>query len=78
MTMLSRTTAPRGTVTPGNSTERVTRPATRQPFAIKLRSAWAPCSIRTGGRSALWVWITQSGLLRSSGGWSERNARLAW
>jgi hypothetical protein len=77
MTMLSRTTAPGATTTPGNSTERSTVPPMLQPFAIRLRVAPPPCSKRTAGRSALCVWITQSGSSRLSGGVSLRNARFA-
>ncbi len=77
MMMLSRTTAPRSTTTPGKSTEFTTSPCTAQPFATRLRETRAPAKTRTGGRSAVCVCITHSGSFRSSGGWGWTNSRLA-
>ena len=63
--------------TPGNSTELVTSPPSTQPLVTMLWRTTAPSPKRTGGRSALCVWMIHVGSCRSSGGLPVRNAMFA-
>ena len=68
MMTLSRTMAPGSTRTPGESTERSTVPAMRQPWLMRLRWTLAVGPMRAGARSSERVWMTQSRSYRSSAG----------
>ena len=65
-TMLSRTTAPMSTRTPGERIECSTVPATWQPWLMRLLWMFAVGPMRAGARSSERVWMSQSRSCRSS------------